>query len=308
MSQAEKEKLSSPIFALEADIRDAARRIAPEKATEWADFETTFTPTHTFTTDPSPRNESEYRFRVQVKNREIKLPIVAMEYLWATCFAAWVFYQEYERANQTAAEYFDPEGTPRGQQGTALYDWARKQLDKTQWTQWPKELPRPDRTFEDCSDGHVANELFLCALAWIIQHEYGHIKLEHSLKPLNNEESRNQERDADKYANDWILSDAPCEKNRKKRGLGIALAILSISAHDISLGGFTETTHPKSYERLLDALEPTFGDDPDHVVWAMSVVIYHLNMAWAKIPIAVNPSETWRENFVTSFVGIERHE
>lgn len=290
----------SPIRVLDSAVINSILRIAPERFDDLENLRLTHDPSAVFTNDPN------FNFRVNTNSNEIKIPTVALEYIWCACFAFYVFYQECCNANQSGKEQFDLNENERSRTALQLYAWGNSQLNTDSPSEWPNNYPIPasgrEGPEEDCL---VADELYLCSVAWILHHELAHIRYKHPNDPLNEEESRRQESEADKSATSWVLESIEDEAVLRKRGLGVAIATLVLTAQDIFLGEFKETTHPKSFQRLYDAISNYFGDS-DHLIYAFSTVICHLNMRIAGIPIVKNDNETWRENFETCLVEFSR--
>jgi hypothetical protein len=196
-------------------------------------------------------------------------------------------------------------GTEELRKANSLYLWSIKQLNAPAREEWPIDLPKPEEGEAVDEAVKVANDLYLCAGAWIIHHEFAHIYHGHENEPLNDVESRKQETEADKSATDWILSGVTDEAVLNKRGMGVAIANLVITAQDILGGEFKETTHPKSFQRLYDSITPYYSDY-DHPIYAFSTVICHLNMAASGMQINKNDEETWKENLETCLFDFSR--
>lgn len=290
----------TPIRELDADLIDSVARIAPEKSDKLNNLRLKYDPCAVFT------NDKKFSFRVNTESKEIKLPTVALEYLWCACYAFYVLYQEYSAANQGAEIQFDANGTHRSRTAMSVYRWGVEQIGHSPSEVWPPDLPKPtaDRTNQN-EDIAVANELYLCSASWIIHHELAHIYCGHNNEPVNDEQSRAQEQEADDSATKWILEGVSDAAVLKKKGLGVVIAVLVITTQDILAGEFKETTHPRSFERLYYVLDKHFHD-ADHLVYAFSVVISHLNMAVAGMDIEKDDGETWKANLVTCLVQFSR--
>ncbi len=289
----------SPIRSLDQYLINSVARIAPEKANYLESFRIVHDPCVVFT------NDQEFSFRVDTKSKEIKLPTGALEYLWCACYAFYVIYQEYSTAIQDSANEFDLNGNERTREALSLYKWGREQIQQSAPREWPTDKAKPEVSATAVEDVTVANELYLCAVAWILHHEFAHIIHGHKNEPLNNEESRIEETKADESATKWILEGIYDEADIKKRGLGVAIATLVLTAQDILVGEFKETTHPRSFQRLYDAICPYFKN-PDHLVYAFSTVICHLNMKIGGMNIVKNDNETWKENLESCLVQFSR--
>jgi len=289
----------SPIRKLDGDLMNSVARIAPEKCAELKSFRIEYDPCAVFT------NDRKFSFRVNTESKEVKLPTVAMEYLWCACYTFYVIYQEYCKANQRIAIELDFSNNEKAKEAISLYKWGMAQLDASPPEKWPTGKARPELSSAASEDVRVANELYLCAGAWIMHHEFAHIYHGHGNEPLNNEISREQEAEADKSASEWVLGGVLDDAILKKRGLGVAVAALVITAQDILAGEFKEETHPKSFQRLYDTITPYF-QDPDHLIYAFSTVICHLNMAIGGMDIVKNDNETWKGNLESCLVQFSR--
>lgn len=286
----------TPIRDLDSDLISSVARIAPEKIDDLNAFQFKEDPCAVFT------NDRKFSFRVNTESKEIMLPTVALEYLWCACYTFYVLFQEYNAQNQGAVTQFDVNGNDRLRKAMSLYRWGLEQLGENPNIKWPSDLPTPNVESEDVK---VANELYLCSASWIIHHEFAHIYCGHENDPINDEVSRTQEKEADESATRWILDGISDEALLSKRGLGVVIAVLTITTQDILAGEFKETTHPKSFKRLYEVLD-TYFQDPDHLVYAFSVVICHFNMAVACMDIDKDDSQTWKENLETSLVQFSR--
>lgn len=290
----------TPIRELDSDLINSVARIAPERIDELDSFRLQHDPCAVFT------NDKKFSFRVNTESKVIKLPTVALEYLWCACYAFYVLYQEYSAANQDNATQFDANGTDRSRTAMSIYRWGIEQLSKKPSEEWPSYLPAPvANTANSNCDIKVANELYLCSASWIIHHEFAHIYCGHKNEPINDEESRAQEKEADDSATKWVLESVSDEAILKKRGLGIVIAALVIMTQDILVGEFKETTHPSSFNRLYGILDNYFKD-PDDLVYVFSVVICHINMTFAGMDIDIDDEKTWKANLETCLIQFSR--
>jgi hypothetical protein len=288
----------SPIRILDNDLSSSVFNIAPEKNEKLDAIIKKYSPCLVFNEDKN------FKIRVNTGSKEIKLPTVALEYIWCGCYFFYVIYQESCAANSKNEDEFDINGNDRTRNALSLYKWGINQISDNPYQAWPEEQVKP--TLDNCSeDIEMTNELYLCAIAWIIHHELAHIYHSHENIPLNDEYSREQEKQADQSATEWILKGVTDKNKLTKRGLGVAIATLLITSQDILAGEFKETTHPKSFKRLYDAVTLYFNDE-DHLVYAFSTVICHLNMRLASMDISKSDSETWRENLERCITAFSR--
>ncbi|MFZ1643677.1 MAG: phage exclusion protein Lit family protein, partial [Candidatus Contendobacter sp.] len=240
----------SPIRVLDRDLINSVARIAPEKLNALESFHIEHNPCAVFT------NDQKFSFSVNTESKEIKLPTAALEYLWCACYAFYVTYQEYSAANARSSSDFDINGNQRIREALSLYQWGREQLQQAAPREWPSDKAKPDISATAIEDVRVANELYLCAAAWIMHHEFAHIFHNHKNTPINNNESRVQEAEADKSATAWILDGVCDEAELKKRGLGHPIT------HNLSVTGIHGTAGLQREGKrsdLLHAFPDGFG-------------------------------------------------
>lgn len=278
--------MRSPILKLETFIAGSTFRIAPEREVElgdWSDL-TKFS--------IAIVDRKGFSIKVSVKKREASLPVAALEYLWAASHAYIVLYDEYCTAQKDGEEYFDTSGNSRRRNAIDLGKWAVDNMFGSATEDWPCNFPMPDDKAPHGSDIHVANELFLCAIAWIIHHEIAHVKLEHP--DVESVTSLSEEREADISATSWILAHSDVEAEYRKRTVGIATAILAIQGTESNTGDILQT-HPKAFERLYDCLENAQIDD-DNEVYAFSSFVMQMQLATQGISIPTD-ANSFKELF-----------
>lgn len=190
----------------------------------------------------------------------VRLSVAALEYLWACGHFLWVTTQEYRTAQMRGEAQLDFGYNSRLKDAAALFEWSRENLKCPGVNPWPNHLPSPQLTPEDHSDIHVANELFLSAIAWIIHHELAHVALQHTVLA-----SLPEEKQADIEATSRILDALdPADPMQRKRALGIAVALLCIQSLEVGIPRPTVQTHPRAYERIWHCFERyVIGDRED---------------------------------------------
>jgi len=177
------------------------------------------------------------------------LPIAGLEYLWTCAYNYWVVTEEYSASQHAGRETFDATGNARLQAAARLVDWSTKNLHNTGMAPWPQNLPSPALAPKHVSDVQVANELFLSALGWIVHHEIGHIVLGHPAIVVS--WTQQQEKDADRYATDWVLSGLePNDLRLRKRALGVAIALLCLQSLEVGSIRSEHGSHPPAHTRL----------------------------------------------------------
>lgn len=284
-----REKMRSPIFHLKQSIEGVPYQIAPENSDKCRQNTDMLGITIEFNDD------SQFAIRVNLNTNIIKLPIASLEYLWSFSHFSWVLYQEYRNAQLDNAKEFDCRGSSRLRNAFLLVKWAKDNMLSTGTEAWPNDLPTPQKDPEDYSDIHIANELFLCSLGWMLHHEIGHIVLQHSFTTFN---SAQEEKDADNFATDWILSkleqDSPM---LEKRALGIAVGVLCLQSLEVSKKSSPNNTYPETHDRIYSCLSRYQVGDDEIIEAFSSAVLQYLFHDDEKIAIDVNEdsfSTIWR--------------
>ena len=240
--------MRSPICHLESSVAGVAFNIAPECETDLVALRTKYG----FVIELVDRKG--FDIGIDVTKGVITLPVAALEYLWTCTYNYWVVTQEYAASQHSGKETFDAIGNPRLQAAARLVEWSTKNLHNSGMAPWPKNLPAPILAPEYGSDVHVANELFLSALGWIVHHEIGHVVLGHP--PIIVSWSQQQEKDADLHATDWMLSGLGRNDLRlQKRALGVAIALLCLQSLEVGSIRSDYGSHPPAHARLGYCLE-----------------------------------------------------
>jgi hypothetical protein len=254
---------------LTESIRNAAEasllRIAPEKWDALLASEHLKRLSFTWTDTPSKLPS------ILVPSGEIRIPTPGANLLWATAYKYWVLYSEYT-ADQTAGDTtFDLQKTPRRLKAQQTFCSALARFTNPSIS-LPSFVPSSSDTHDD--DVRVTNELFLAALAWILHHELAHLRCNH---PPHTAISRQEESQADAEATTWIFSTVSDPAQRKKRALGMCVAILLLNAICLKDGNFDDSTHPKAFVRLYNCLELADLDD-NHVAYAFCTLMIRVHM------------------------------
>ena len=210
-----------------------------------------------------------------------------MDRLWAVCFAYYRFYRaiaEHKLSGHAERE-LDLRSTPQLTEAGDLLKWAVESdlagKRKEELPPWPDHLPRPHADVPHGSDEHCATELFLCAVAFLLHHEFAHLRLDHiPYSELESVDSIGEEKEADFAAAEWILGELTNELDPmfQKRALGVGLGLVWIAALYVYAERKVEsTTHPPAYDRLFQVTERHVLD-PGNLPWAFvqSVLALHL--------------------------------
>lgn len=230
------------------------------------------------------------------KQALIRLGTPFLEVLWASSYAFVVIFDEYEQANKRRDSFFHVGATTRTSSAYSLHrHLLEAHVAKTR-VNWPLPEFRPVQFPEQNTDGHVANELFLTAISWIIHHEIAHARLDHEELTVN---SALQESEADRAATDWLYAAADDSGPVLKRALGVACANLHLLAYDLQSNRVRWTTHPPTYERLLLNLD-RIGLDENNRVYAFGFVLLEILLAHHGIAVNVNREESFHEMLATA--------
>ena len=194
-------------------------------------------------------DEPRFGIRVDPLTGTVKLPVAALEYLWACAHLFVVVYQENVKAQASSRSQLQFHTNPNLQRAEALFGWAKRNLNGDGKAMWPSGLPTPEQRLQN-ADLEFITHLFLIALAWIIHHEVAHVTQRHT--PGITSRSLTEENGADRVATDWILGDRdPNAQDTLKRGLGIATAILTLQSLEIRQSTMHgPETHAPAQERL----------------------------------------------------------
>jgi len=232
--------------------------------------------------------EEPFFFRAHPHKRTITAGVGCLGRLWATAFGYFCLYTTVAAAKQQNLDVreLDLKQDERIRKASTLLEWtlhvemqicdakrAKKPLPRIDW---PNDLPKPILNPRHESDEHVADELFLCAGAYILHHELAHLRL--GQKPTADaEEMRQLETEADEAAANWLL-DGLDEGDPRflKRALGVALALSWLASLAVFVPEDHEH-HPPSCDRLFRIID-RFVKDPNHLVWAFVGTILRANL------------------------------
>lgn len=261
--------MRSPICLLEPQIAGAPFNVAPERASLCAQQRDDHK--IDFVLVDEPKFGIRVRLNTDRNTPEIVLPIASLEYLWAFSHYFWVLTQEYASTQRTGATQFDCVGNKRLKESASILQWAKANLVNTGTASWPSSGPRPTQDFYSCDDSHVATELFLCAIAWILHHEIAHVVLQHPM--MNTAFSQHEEREADKHATDWLLGGLPqTDPKLKKRALGLTVAVLCLQSLEVDTVSCLRNTHPAAHDRIFNNTS-IYKVGNDEVLEAMCTVV-----------------------------------
>lgn len=294
-------KTLTPISELFNAIAASPFRVAPEAATVLEEEIAKLKITLEFTGDPKI-----YADHV-VSEAKVRLGVPFLSALWTAAYAYIVAYHEYQIAQRKGERYLALGERPRVASAYRLYRSARDAVASREQFHWPQGASKPLRYPFEHSDGYKANELFLVAISWIIHHEVAHARLKHDVWTLA---SITEEVAADKSATITICAGEADNQRLHKRAMGVCAAIVFLLALDLQAGRTTTTTHPPSFERLLNNLDLT-GLDEDQMIYDFAFVLVDIHVAERGINGDIDRNGTFRDMCVSACMllrslGLER--
>jgi hypothetical protein len=269
--------MRSPILELQAAIAGAPFRITPEREHELGDW--------VYHEDIALDliDQKGFTFHVLTQRKKIQTSIATLEYLWATSHTHLVLYDEYVQAQLRGDEQFNTGKNYRLRSALELSRWAMENLASSGVQPWPESLLKPCAEPEYGSDGHKANELFLCSFAWMMHHELAHVRLGHNA--VITSRSLEEEKEADVEATKWILTRCPNPAQVQKRVYGMVAAILALKAISNPSDSSVMQTHPHTFERLDYCLRES-GVNPDNEAYAFAACVMQIQLASRGVTVA----------------------
>lgn len=259
----------TPISVLFNAIASSAFRVAPEAAARLEAEIARLNISLEYSDDPKVYAE------FVVSESKVRLGVPFLSALWTAAHAYIVTYHEYQTAQRKGERYFSLGQVPRVADAYTLYRGAREAVALCKPFAWPQGATKPLRYPFEHSDGYAANELFLVAIAWIVHHEIAHGRLGHEEITVA---SRLQETEADEAATRWICDGETDNLRLHKRAMGVGAAIVFLLALDLQVGRLSTTTHPPSFERLMNNLDAVRLDE-DQMIYAFAFVLVDIHVA-----------------------------
>lgn len=260
--------MKSPIRVVMEHIHEALVRIAPEREDE---FRRTFDEFILEYLD-----DRNWVCQVDTDKKVICVSRKVVEVLWAASMAysrLWNKINEQRGGRTMMPLDLDLDKDTYLRDGMELLQWALNSWLKNGDDNWPHHLPGPVRKPNTKSDEYVAQELALCAAAFMIHHELAHVRFCHRGASLD------LEREADQAAADWVLGRLDNEDDAMfvKRSWGMAVALGILVAGSIHTGMYDGMSHPRAYDRLLSTLDRHIRN-PNHPAWWFTVAILKLHL------------------------------
>ena len=172
------------------------------------------------------------------EKKKIRLATRPIELLWAQSYSYFVWYSE-ELANvQPNGQQIDAHRKPTVHRALELLRWATEQTATPNREPWPRDAASPEPEPVDQPCAHVAQELSLIAVGFILHHELGHYRLRHQVG-----ENIDQEREADYEAIDWIMGGIDYQSAEFQKGRWVRQSLCSTFSLKESTPGNTTASH-----------------------------------------------------------------
>lgn len=285
----------SPILTLRDQIAASAFKIAPEREGELDQVRIDENLGLLLVNQPG------FTFSVNTISHEMKTSIATLEYLWCSIHAHLVLYRVYCEAQKSGAKHLDTGANPECVAALELLSWAENNLEGSGKKQWPADLPQPSYDANETGIS-VSDELFLCAVAWIIHHEIAHVRMGHT--HIHTNRLIQDEKQADIEATKWILDQSSVDGETRKRTIGIAAAILAMQGISVKQHYSPLSTHPETFERI-DYCMSEAGIDDDDEIFAFASVIMQIQLWYRGICVA-HDGVTFRDTFSSYLVEFAR--
>jgi len=229
----------------------------------------------------------------------IRASVPSLELLWCAAYCYWKMYQLIRSVQQRSELKWTPEEQRQRSEIETLYGWALVNVARATAEEWPNNLPIPGRRVAFGSDEHVATELFLVALGWILHHEVGHILHKHAFDETQRKRpKRETEWQADAEANGWLFDDVDDPAIRQKLALGTVTALCMLSARrQPGEDSTSQDEHPHPLERLARSLEVS-GVLPDDAPYAYAISALQMNMVLTHLTyVPLSATASFRQQF-----------
>lgn len=275
--------IRSPLRDLLEFVPASMLNIAPEKTAEL----TTELQGVTLELNAKPEWEASYT----PAERRIRLSFRVVETLWCVVYAYVVLF-DVVFARRSAADWSEVslKNPPVVKRAMAVLHWAMQDWldDET------RSLPAALLPSRSSSHAAVANDLCLGAVAFILHHELAHHRLCHDAE-AEGEQAIQQESDADADAVDWILGGVDVTTLAfTKRAIATTVALLAMTARGVHSGAFGGNKHPRSFDRMFNALD-RHNLDSNHAVWMFATVALKLHLDNSEQTPAMNEFESFRD-------------
>ncbi|WP_279133436.1 phage exclusion protein Lit family protein [Photobacterium phosphoreum] len=215
--------------------------------------------------------------------KEIYLQQTYLSHLWAFTYSIFVIYEEGVQKRMLDNSFSGEVNFNNKllKDAELLFNWSVSLRDN--FSHWPDDLPRPDSADSYKLDTYTAksNRIFQNSVAYLLYHEFAHLKLGHSsfIKGLANcneldkvAERKNIENEADQYALAMLIT--PEMDDKEKVILGASILLMMVSCLFIIKEPYNiqQTYHPDLETRILNVIQGINFDDKGRecYIWYMA--------------------------------------
>lgn len=285
------DETSSPVAHLLPNVVNSLALIAPERTQQLAGIASGLS--------VKISDSREFKCEALPGLNVIHLTTRVVELAWVFSFAYWELYRGLLSGRTPDGSVIDPRSAPELDRVLPLLSWGLAELTSGEMQAWPPNSPKPSVHVAQESAELVADELALCSLAMYLHHELAHV-----YAPRDQEMTgREEEEYCDAAAADWILSTSGLEPAIvQKRGMGVAIGMLMLTARGIASRSVGDGVHPPGYERLLDALITRVPEDQDGV-WGLVTGMLAFHISSGGIP----PHSAQYDDFRAAAIGYADH-
>ncbi|MCE2009125.1 phage exclusion protein Lit family protein [Enterobacter ludwigii] len=238
-----------PLSRLEISLRECVNNINSSRNDAHPKFDMCF------------EDSCSFSFSVSTSKKEIYLPLSSLYYVWVVSCLSWSLYKKYKEANSKGVAITESE----------IFT-ERKLIEATKANIFSslsdKDFSLHLGYFDDEITA-VGDELFLCAMAWIMLHEIGHIKLQHTDGEYS--QCRQEEVDADSFATNFVFDENTLPAHFIKRFSGSLLALVIILDQESTDSG-GDRSHPHASVRIERMFSSTQCDDEKSVAIAFPLL------------------------------------
>jgi hypothetical protein len=274
---------ASPLAKLLPSIPEALYTIAPEHLDALRDALSGAA----LAVSGEPRWIARYEFAPKT----IRLSMRTFEIVWCASFAYLALHDLVWIPGLSAGRsQADLTSDPRVARAMELLRWALQAADNEDSA--PRDVV--DEARLDALRG-AADELSLCAIAFVLHHELAHHRLLHNHQAVDDAASVDRERDADREAASWMLGGvARGTPEYRKRLLGAAMATAYLTTLALERGKLAAKNHPRPFDRLFNLLDER-TDGPEDRAWCFAMGAVKLHLDHLEISASGGPFDDCRD-------------
>jgi hypothetical protein len=261
-----------PVRVLGGNIEDRFLNISPTFKLEFEKLLTQFEIEKKIIIEihPEPIISSGFKQLPFIRNSDkiIHLHEVFLAYLWILCYSFLVIYDE--GMNKPARNLHHGENltidVSKRDEAFVLFNYGLSLINC--YTKWNESLPNPENYDDSNLYIEKANAIFEYAVAFILAHEFAHLK--HGHIGLNKE--KGYENEADLEASELLSNTISNDEEKTKIGFGLLIATTSTLFIDNTL---QSPTHPDKDDRIKNVLEKLDLDEIDNL-WGLACLVFTL--------------------------------